>query len=68
MSLKAFHLIFVTASIAVSLFLGVWSFLAYRDSGAGAYLGYSIASAIAVVALLWYGRYFLRKLKHISYL
>jgi hypothetical protein len=68
MSLKAFHLIFVSASIAVSLFLGVWAFMAYRESGLRMYLGYSGASAVAVVALLWYGRYFLKKLKHISYL
>jgi hypothetical protein len=68
MSLKAFHLIFVTASVAVSLFLGVWSFRSYRMSGSPTDLGFTVASALAVVALLWYGRYFLRKLKHISYL
>jgi hypothetical protein len=68
MSLKAFHLIFVSASIAVCLFLGVWSFMSYRDTHARADLVYVITSAIAVIALLWYGKYFLRKLKHISYL
>jgi hypothetical protein len=68
MSLKAFHLIFVTASIAVSLFLGVWSFLSYRNTGSHTDLVFVAASAMAVVALVWYGRYFLRKLKHISYL
>jgi hypothetical protein len=68
MSLKAFHVIFVSASIAVSLFLGIWSFNAYRATGARIDLAYVIASCIAVVALLVYGRYFLKKLKHISYL
>lgn len=68
MSLKTFHVIFVAASIAVSLFMGVWAFLSYRTTGAGSDLAYVIASAIAVVALLCYGRYFLKKLKHISYL
>ena len=68
MSLKTFHIIFVTASIAVSLFLGVWAFLSYQTTGARSDLAYMIVSASAVVALLWYGRYFLRKLKHISYL
>ena len=68
MSLKAFHLIFVTASVAVSLFLGVWSFLSYRVSHARADLAYVVLSLLAVVVLLCYGRYFLRKLKHISYL
>jgi len=68
MSLKAFHVIFITASIAVSLFLGIWSFLSYQTTHATSDLVYVICSAIAVVALLWYGKYFLRKLKHISYL
>jgi len=68
MSLKAFHVIFVLASIAVSIFLGVWAFLSYRATGSRSDLAYVFTSAAAVVALLWYGRYFLRKLKHISYL
>ena len=68
MSLKAFHLIFVSASVAVSLFLGVWSFLSFRATGSRVDLVYVATSIIAIVALLWYGRYFLRKLKHISYL
>jgi len=68
MSLKAFHLIFVTASVAVSLFLGVWSGMSYNQTGARLDLAFAIASGLAVVALLWYGKYFLRKLKHISYL
>ena len=68
MSLKAFHLIFVTASVAVSVFLGVWSGLAYKQTGARTDLAFAIASGLAVVALLWYGKYFLKKLKHISYL
>ena len=68
MSLKAFHLIFVSASIAVCLFLGVWSFMSYQNTHARADLFYVITSVVAVVALLWYGKYFLKKLKHISYL
>jgi hypothetical protein len=68
MSLKALHLIFVTASVAVSLFLGIWSFRNYQVSHSPVDLAYVVTSALAVVALLWYGRYFMRKLKHISYL
>ena len=68
MSLKAFHLIFVTASVAVSLFLGVWSWMSYNRTGSTIDLAFTISSGLAVVALLWYGKYFLKKLKHISYL
>jgi hypothetical protein len=42
--------------------------MSYRDTHARADLIYAICSAIAVIALLWYGKYFLKKLKHISYL
>jgi hypothetical protein len=68
MSLKAFHLVFVTSAIAVAVFLGVWAYLSYETSHSRTDLTYVIASALSVVALLWYGRYFLKKLKHISYL
>ena len=68
MSLKAFHLIFVAASVAVSLFLGIWALLSYNQSGSTMHLAFAIASGVAVIALLWYGKYFLKKLKHISYL
>jgi len=68
MSLKAFHLIFVTASVAVSLFVGIWSALSYNRTGAQLDLAFAVASGLAVIGLLWYGKYFLKKLKHISYL
>lgn len=68
MSLKAFHIIFVAASLAVSLFLGIWAFMSYQTTHARTDLAYVATSAVAIVALLCYGRYFLRKLKHISYL
>jgi hypothetical protein len=68
MSLKALHIIFVTASIAVFLFLGIWSYMSYLTTHARTDLIYVICSGLAVIALLWYGKYFLKKLKHISYL
>jgi hypothetical protein len=68
MSLKTFHVIFVAASIAVSLFLGIWSFMSYQTTGSRTDLIYAVTSGLAVIALLCYGRYFLKKLKHISYL
>jgi hypothetical protein len=68
MSLKALHIIFVTASIAVSLFLGIWSYMSYQATHARTDLIYVISSGLAVIALLCYGKYFLKKLKHISYL
>ena len=42
--------------------------MSYRESHTRVDLIYVITSAIAIIALLWYGKYFLKKLKHISYL
>ena len=61
MSLKAFHLIFVTLLTALSFGCAAWAFAAGRL----VYGGAAIATGIAVII---YGVYFLKKLKRISYL
>lgn len=68
MSLKAFHVVFVAASVLLMTFLSAWNFRNYRESGASSDLVWSVAAGIAIVVLLVYGRFFLRKLKNISYL
>jgi len=69
MSLKAIHIIFVIASSLMTLFFGVWAFREYfAPHGSPIHLVYGLGSIVGLVALLAYGRYFLRKLKHISYL
>jgi len=68
MSLKPFHIVFVTASILLAFGFGVWSFFAYRDQGATADLVYGIGSSLAGIALVIYAKAILRKLKNISYL
>lgn len=61
MSLKAFHLIFVTLLTGLSLGFTGWAFA----NGHGVFGAMGIATAILVVI---YGIYFLKKLKKISYL
>ena len=68
MSLKAFHIVFIVCSVTLLLGLAGWAFGQYRDSGSADYLLGSVASAIAAVGLMVYGVYFLKKLKHVSYL
>jgi hypothetical protein len=69
MSLKAFHLVFVTASVLMCLSCAAWGYQAYRGpDGTQAHLLFSVGSVLAGLALLVYGRYFLKKLRHISYL
>lgn len=68
MSLKAFHIFFVFISTVLALGLSVYSFMRLSD-GAGWLFGlYGALCLIGAVALVVYGRYFLKKLRHISYL
>jgi hypothetical protein len=68
MSLKAFHIVFVAASVLLMTFLSGWTFLSYKETQSTDYLVWSLCSALSVVGLVAYGRYFLRKLRNISFL
>jgi hypothetical protein len=68
MSLKAFHIVFVAASILLAFGFGIWSLLSYRDESRTLDLVFGIGSLLAGVALIIYGGFVLRKLKNISYL
>jgi hypothetical protein len=69
MSLKAVHIVFVSAALLMTAFFGGWSWLEYASpEGTRAHLVYGVLSIVAFVGLLVYGKYFLKKLKHISYL
>lgn len=68
MSLKAFHLVFITCSILLAFGFGGWLLKAFVQSGGWWPLAAGIASFAVGVGLVVYERYFLRKTRHISYL
>jgi chromate transport protein ChrA len=68
MSLKAFHIVFIAASILLAFGFAAWAFVQYADSRRTVELVYGISSAVVGVVLIGYGKYVLRKLRHISYL
>lgn len=68
MSLKAFHVVFVSASILLTLGVGVWALNRWFQEGGNLNLALGAGSLLSAIALGVYGRYFLKKLKHISYL
>jgi hypothetical protein len=69
MSLKAFHLVFITASTALALGCGVWGLKDFfSEGGSAGDLVFGLGSLAAGVGLVFYERYFLRKLKKVSYL
>jgi hypothetical protein len=69
MSLKAFHVIFITASSALAFGCGVWGLKSYFSSeGSLLDLVFGIGSVAAGTGLIVYERFFLKKLKNVSYL
>lgn len=68
MSLKAFHIIFIAASILLAFGFAAWCFVQYADHHRRVELISGIVSIAVGVGLIFYGKYVLRKLKHISYL
>ncbi len=68
MSLKAFHIVFIVLSTALAIGFGVWATRNFAQSGSWVHLMLGVGSFIASVGLVWYGVWFLRKLKNVSYL
>ena len=64
MSLKAFHLVFITVSIALAFGFGVW----LACQGGVLNLVFGAVSVAIGVGLIFYERYFLKKTKNVSYL
>ena len=69
MSLKAFHLVFIVASILLASGFAAWSLMNYFGAqGRTSDLIVGIVSALVALGLIAYERYFLKKLKNVSYL
>ena len=69
MSLKAFHLIFVTLLTTLSFGCAAWAFMDYRGpDGTTGDLLFSLAAVAVGILVIIYGVYFLKKLKKMSYL
>jgi hypothetical protein len=69
MSLKMFHLLFITAAVALALGCAVWGIKEYCSAdGRLRDLVFGLGSLAAAAALILYERYFLKKLKNVDYL
>lgn len=68
MSLKAFHIFFIVVSTLLCLFFGAWGIWSFRHFGNAVDLWMAIGALAGVLVLAWYARWFLRKLKNVSYL
>lgn len=68
MSLKAIHIIFITCSTLLAFGFGAWELNRYSTTQSVGDMTLGVLSLVSGVGLIWYGKYFLKKLKNISYL
>ena len=66
MSLKAFHVIFITAATLLAVWLGVWSWGHRQATGEDGFLALAIGSFAAAAGLVAYEVWFLRKTRKVS--
>ena len=65
MSLKGFHILFITVCTLLALGLGAWCIRVNLAVGASVYLLGAIGSFAAAGALMIYGVWFYRKMKRL---
>lgn len=65
MSLKGFHIVFITVSTLLFGFLIVWGFLVAKETDSVAH-GLGVAGLAGILMLPAYGVYFLKKAKRIQ--
>ena len=68
MSLKAFHVFFILVATIFTIGFGVWGIRSYMHTGEMSHLLLGSFSLIGSVFLAWYFKWFLKKLKDVSYL
>ena len=68
MSLKTVHIVFITIATLTAAGFGVWLVRSYFATGSGLDLMMAILAFLGAIGLPVYGRWFLRKMKKVSYL
>jgi hypothetical protein len=69
MSLKAFHIVFITAACILAVGCGIWGIREYRAAaGTTGDLLFGLGSFAAAAGLVLYERYYLKKNKDVKYL
>ncbi len=63
MSLKGFHILFISLSSLLSFGFGGWSLHAWSSGRGGTYLGLGVGAFVIGAGLIVYGTWFLRKIK-----
>jgi uncharacterized PurR-regulated membrane protein YhhQ (DUF165 family) len=65
MSLRAFHIVFVIVTVALSLFVAMWGFREYAHEQSTGALALAILFLVTAVVLVIYGKKVFAKLKEL---
>ena len=68
MSFKAFHIVFVAASILLALGFAVWAIMDFVETRQMLDIVWCALGLVTVVALAFYSKFVLKKLKQFPYL
>ena len=65
MSLRMFHLVFISVSVVLTVFCAAWATGMYRTAHDGVYLAGGVGSVLAAFGLIAYGAAFQRKMRQL---
>ena len=65
MSLKGFHILFISISTLLALGCGAWCIQMGVENGTQSYVAGAVGSFVAAAALVIYGVWFYRKMKRL---
>lgn len=68
MSLKSFHIFFIIVSVLLTFGMGVLSLRSFLETRGLSQFAWTLLAFGAALALIAYGRRFLKKLKDVSFL
>ena len=66
MSLKGFHLIFITISSLLAMGVGAWCVWVYLTFAASSYLAGAAVSFVVTLGLVIYGAWFYKKMQRLG--
>jgi len=65
MSLRIFHIIFVSISSLLMIYMAGWSYVMWDYYADFTYLSYLVLSIISLIILVLYGQKFIKKYKNV---
>ncbi len=66
MSLRFFHILFITLSSLMSLVVGIWALDAYRADGSATWIALALLAFVGGALLVVYGNRFLQKTRNLG--